>query len=196
MKKDIPPASQQQKPAADKQQPGAPQAIGKCRICQGDVGHNTKSCPKRSGMQCSNWAKTGKCQHGNRCKFEHSDAAPKVANPVAKPAAAAMPAVPAPPTGPPPPYRAAPILQAAMSTAEPLQDFVPMSEVGTQDLACRNQTAPDCLPNFSLDMTYWGKLINEKAKEGMEYHLPKSCDNCRAYENEVSCNGSCYLSGS
>ena len=59
MKKNTPPASQQQKPAADKQQPGAPQAIGKCRICQGDVGHNTKSCPNRSGMQCPNWAKTG-----------------------------------------------------------------------------------------------------------------------------------------
>ena len=57
-----------------------------------------------------------------------------------------------------------------------------MSEVGTQDISCRNQTAPDCLPNFSLDMTYWGKMVNEKAKEGMEYHLPKSCDNCRAYD--------------
>ena len=69
-----------------------------------------------------------------------------------------------------------------MPTAEPLKDFVPISEVGTQDLACRNQTAPDCLLHFSLDMTYWGKLVNEKAKEGIEYHLPKSCDNCRAYD--------------
>ena len=176
------PASQLQKPAVDKQQPGTPQAIGKCRICQDDVGHNTKSCPNRSGIQCSNWARTGKCQHGNRCKFEHSGTAPKGANPAAKPAAAAVLAVPTPPTGAPPPYRAAPILQAAMPTAEPLQDFVPLSEVGTQDMVCRNRTAPDCHPDFSLDMTHWGKLINEKAKEGMEYHLPKSCDNCRAYD--------------
>ena len=123
-------------------------------------------------MQCSNWARTGRCQHDNRCKFEHSDTAPKGANPAAKPAAAAVPVVPAPPTGAPPLYRAAPTLQAAMPTAEHLKDFVPIPEVGTQDLACRNQTAPDCHPNFSLDMTYWGKLVNEKAKEGMEYHLP------------------------
>ena len=40
-----------------------------------------------------------------------------------------------------------------------------------------------CTPNFGCDLAYWGKLINEKTKQGIEYCLPKYCDNCRAYDN-------------
>ena len=73
---------------------------------------------------------------------------------------------------------------SAMPTARPVKDFTPMPEVGTQEISCRNQTSSECTPNFTLDMTYWGKMVNDKALEGMEFNLPKSCDNCRAYDRQ------------
>ena len=188
VKKSPPKAPQQGAPAEQPARiPGAADAVGKCRICNANVGHNTKNCPKRSGLKCDRFANTGKCMHGNRCKFEHDNNAPTRAPAPGAPA----PAVPAAPSGAPPPYKAAPIPQAAqpgnnsaMPTAEPLKDFTPMSEVGTQEVSCRNQTAPGCTPHFTLDMSKWGKMVNDMALEGKEFCLPKSCDNCRAYDKQ------------
>jgi hypothetical protein len=162
-----------------KQQPPPPNEKKKCRICKKvpDDGHNTAKCPNRTGGECHKWM-AGKCGRGTDCCYEHP------ARP-AEPAAPAAPATPVPaaPHGAPPPYKPAPApvpSQSALPAA--LENFTPMAETGTQEISCRNTTSPECTPNFMCDLAYWGKLVNEKAKEGIEYCLPKSCDNCRAYD--------------
>ena len=147
-------------------------------------GHITATCPKRTGQPCHKWMAGGesKCGRGADCCYEHPV---RPAEP-ASPAAPATPAaVPAAPHGAPPPYKPAVVpvpAHSALPAAQPLADFTPMPETGIQEISCRNTTSPECTPNFACDLAYWGKLINEKAKEGIEYCLPKSCDNCRAYD--------------
>ena len=165
-----------------KQQPPPPNEKKKCRICKKipDDGHTTAKCPDRTGGVCHKWM-AGKCGRGADCCYEHPARPAEPAAPAA-PAAPATP-VPAAPHGAPPPYRPAPApvpSQSALPAA--LENFIPMAETGIQEISCRNTTSPECTPNFMCDLAYWGKLVNEKAKEGIEYCLPKSCDNCRAYD--------------
>ena len=168
-----------------RQQPPPPNEKKKCRICRKvpDDGHTTAKCPDRTGGECHKWMAGGqsKCGRGTDCCYEHP-ARPAGSAAPAAPAAPATP-VPAAPHGAPPPYRPAPApvpSQSALPAA--LENFTPMSETGMQEISCRNTTSPECTPNFMCDLAYWGKLVNDKAKEGLEYCLPKSCDNCRAYD--------------
>ena len=165
-----------------KQQPPPPSEKKKCRICKKvpDDGHVTAKCPDRSGQDCHKWL-SFKCNRGADCVYDHP-ARPAGSTAPAAPAAPATP-VPAVPHGAPPPYRAAPTpvpSQSALPAA--LENFTPMAEAGMQEISCRNTTSPECTPNFVCDLAYWGKMINDKAKVGLEYCLPKSCDNCRSYD--------------
>ena len=118
-----------------------------------------------------------KCRRGADCCYEHPARPTEPATPAAsaKPAAA----VPADPHGAPPPYTPAVVpvpAQSALPAAQLLVDFTSMPETGIQETSCRNTTSPECTPSFGCDLAYWGKLINEKAKQGIECCLPKSYD--------------------
>lgn len=163
-----------------KQQPPAPTPVGKkkCRICRKvpDDGHNTANCPNRSGNTCNKWMQ-GKCNRGADCVYEH----PARDTPPATPAAPTPP--PCKPAPAPPPYKPAPVpVPPPSALPAALENFTPLPETGMQEISCRNTTSPECTPHFMCDLAYWGKLVNDKAKEGIEYCLPKSCDKCRAYD--------------
>lgn len=63
----------------------------------------------------------------------------------------------------------------------PLEGFTPLPITGKQRTSCKLRCCDTCIPEFEIDVSVWGPRVNDKAKIGIKFELPKSCDACRAH---------------
>jgi hypothetical protein len=129
----------------------------KCSICH-KTDHAVKTCPKRTGQECTFFARFGHCKFGDKCRNDHKQK-------------------PAPPphadSGLPPPKE-----PAAASTATEAKDTTttPASqEEEVVKIEC-SQMLEGCTGIFEESKPKWDKLLEAHP----DWVMPKGCPNCRA----------------
>ena len=159
---------------------GRQQQQSRCSICQ-STDHATARCPNRSGEVCKYFQRFSNCRYGNRCKFEHIQGNDTKVPPDANQSAQQQTS-----SGASTQRQSQNAPNSQVNSPVPpqgefrLKDYVAKPETGKQTIACRKRCHPDCQPTFEVDMSYWGVMCNRKAREGVEWNLPKSCEKCRS----------------
>ena len=138
------------------QQQGKP---AKCAICR-KTEHETKSCPQRSGQECTFYARFGHCKFGTNCRNDHK---PKAGSPTVTPAPATQP--PAVNT------TGADSTQQTPDTQSPPEVMI--------EIEC-TQLLAGCTGKFQESKPKWDKLLEANP----DWVLPKGCPSCRALKKQ------------
>jgi hypothetical protein len=138
------------------QQQGKPT---KCAICR-KTEHETKSCPQRTGQECTFYARFGHCKFGTNCRNDHK---PKTGNPTVSPAPATQ----------------SPAVNTTGADSNQQTSDAQSTPEEMIEIECTHLLA-GCTGKFQESKQKWDKLLEANP----DWVLPKGCLSCRALKKQ------------